>query len=413
MRIVSVRFCVSSRMLNFVRRAPGEIVVKESRNVGRVRCLLLLHELSQTGAPKIAIEAFQALQDRMETMAIALETGAMADHVRTFAPLHVLPQPRQEDPRAPLVRLRRKLDRRAWQQRFIGWKPDIIYVNSVASLPIARRIPLPNAPVLLHVHELDTIIDHYDRWNPTRLQQWPQRYIAVSDAVCDVLVARYGINPIRIARVPPFFNDAAVAHLLSALPPKFKTPNSPFVVGGAGRIRWTKGCELWLHTAAYLRERLGSDGVRFLWVGGEDDIREAEMRLTARKLGVADILTIVPMTPEPFPHYQQFDAFLMTSWEDAFPIVVLEMMAIGKPVVCVRGSGGPVEQVADTGLVVERFDSGLLGEAILSLVRDGELRRRLGEASRERAMSRFTTSAVVPQIWAEIERTVREATGTP
>jgi glycosyltransferase involved in cell wall biosynthesis len=181
----------------------------------------------------------------------------------------------------------------------------------------------------------------------------------------------------------------------------------PFVVGGAGRIQWRKGFELWLQTAAYLKDRIGPENIRFVWVGGEDDLFEREMRLTARKLGVDDIVAILPMTPYPLPHYQGFDAFLMTSWEDPFPIVVLENMALGKPVVCVRGSGGSAEQVADTGVVVDRFDSILLGDAIQGLITEPERRQRLGESARERAHTCFTASVVVPRIWEEIQQTIR------
>jgi len=183
------------------------------------------------------------------------------------------------------------------------------------------------------------------------------------------------------------------------------------VVGGAGRIQWRKGFELWLQTAAYLKEKLGATAVRFVWVGGEDDMREAEMRLTVRKLGLADCVTIIPMTGDPFSHYAEFDTFLMTSWEDPFPIVVLETMAMGKPVICVKGSGGPAEQVADTGIVVERFDASLLGEAVLRLVREPELAERFSAAARDRATRSFSKSVVVPQIFAEIERTIRIGRG--
>jgi glycosyltransferase involved in cell wall biosynthesis len=87
-------------------------------------------------------------------------------------------------------------------------------------------------------------------------------------------------------------------------------------------------------------------------------------------------------------------------------------MAMGIPTVCVRGSGGPAEQIADTGFIEDRFDSILLGDAILRLLVDQDLLRSFGQAARERALRLFSKSAVVPRIWAEIERTIAEKPGS-
>ncbi|HYH84509.1 MAG TPA: glycosyltransferase, partial [Pyrinomonadaceae bacterium] len=63
-----------------------------------------------------------------------------------------------------------------------------------------------------------------------------------------------------------------------------------------------------------------------------------------------------------------------------------EAMGWGLPVVVSDGAPGPLELVEDgvTGLVVPVNDARALASALRRLARDEALRRRLGEAARER-----------------------------
>ena len=76
--------------------------------------------------------------------------------------------------------------------------------------------------------------------------------------------------------------------------------------------------------------------------------------------------------------------------EDSAPNVNIEAMASGVPVVSTRVGGIP-ELVVDgkTGLLVERENPDQIAECILCLVRDGELRKRMGRAGREWASQMF------------------------
>ncbi len=363
-----------------------------------LKVLLLLHELSRTGAPKIAIESMKLLNGQVSTLAIAYQMGEMASDVASFAPLYYAPQPPAPATGNRLARLRHRLKQKQqkqwWQDTIAAFAPDVIYANSVASLPIASLIDLPDVPVLLHVHELDMLAGWYDRPNPWRFREWPTGYIAVADAVRQMLINSMEIAPEKIRLVPEFFDESI---LTRSTEPVTKHPGV-FTVGGAGRIQWRKGFELWLQTAVLLKASMPHGSVHFVWVGGENDMHEAEMRLTAKKLGVDDIVDILPMTPDPVPAYLEFDTFLMTSWEDPFPIVVLETMALGIPCICIAGSGGPSEQVADTGIVVPRFNASLLAEAVLQLQSNPELRQVLGHRACARATANFTRSQVAPMI---------------
>ncbi|MBZ0290815.1 MAG: glycosyltransferase family 4 protein, partial [Anaerolineae bacterium] len=76
---------------------------------------------------------------------------------------------------------------------------------------------------------------------------------------------------------------------------------------------------------------------------------------------------------------------------DCFPTINLEAMAAGKPVVATCYGGSP-ESVVDgeTGYIVNPFDSAALAERLERLLRDAELRARMGAAGQRRIAEHFT-----------------------
>jgi glycosyltransferase involved in cell wall biosynthesis len=76
--------------------------------------------------------------------------------------------------------------------------------------------------------------------------------------------------------------------------------------------------------------------------------------------------------------------------------VLIEAMSLGRPVIAIR-AGGPLEIVADgeTGFLVSPAAAGPMAAAILTLVRDPNLRRRMGEAGRLRYLERYTVDRMV------------------
>lgn len=91
-------------------------------------------------------------------------------------------------------------------------------------------------------------------------------------------------------------------------------------------------------------------------------------------------------------------AVVPSVWPEPSGLVALEAMAMGKPVIAAR-AGGLGETVVDgvTGLLVEPGDVAALRHAIEHLLADRDLRRRQGDAGRQRIDSEFGASVVVPK----------------
>jgi len=88
------------------------------------------------------------------------------------------------------------------------------------------------------------------------------------------------------------------------------------------------------------------------------------------------------------------DVFALASRSEGMPLSVLEAMAAGLPVVA-SAVGGVPELVVDgeTALLVPPSDADALARALERLLADGELRRRLGAAGRQRVLERFGLAA--------------------
>ncbi len=157
--------------------------------------------------------------------------------------------------------------------------------------------------------------------------------------------------------------------------------------------------------------------VRYV-IAGDGPLRDYLTRV-ARSVGVErDVVFVGEVADEDLTDlYLSSDVLVLLSRESAseggaegFGIVSLEAAACGKPVVAGR-SGGLVDSVSDgeTGILVDPLDTGAAAEAIVSVLQDATLARRLGEAGRRRVLERFTWDAMA----AEARRLFAEAAGQP
>jgi len=129
--------------------------------------------------------------------------------------------------------------------------------------------------------------------------------------------------------------------------------------------------------------------------GGYRELLERE----ARSAGVADRVVFAGYRPDADAVLDELDVFVLPSWIEGLPLVALEAMAHGKPVVATAVGGTP-EAVLDgeTGLLVPPRDPERLAGAIERVLGDAELARRLGEAGRTRIAEHFSQQAMTRRV---------------
>jgi glycosyltransferase involved in cell wall biosynthesis len=176
------------------------------------------------------------------------------------------------------------------------------------------------------------------------------------------------------------------------------------IVGTLGRLCPLKGQERFLRVLA--RVQAAVPGVWGVVVGGalfgEHDYATNLYRL-ARELKVAQRAVFTGQIDDPAPALAAMDVFVQPGDPEAFGLVNVEAMAMGKPVVAFRHGALP-EIVVDgqSGILVEPGPHGeaAMATAVVRLLQDRDLRARLGRAGRERAVDRFAIERFVAQLSA-------------
>lgn len=156
------------------------------------------------------------------------------------------------------------------------------------------------------------------------------------------------------------------------------------VVGTIGILHPQKGQEYLLKAAGKVKE--GMPDVKFLIVGEdvtEDKRYKIKLENLVRKLRLSENVIFTGWLNNIPEVLTGIDIFVLPSPVDHFPLVVLEAMASGKPVVATNVGGVP-EMVKDglTGVLVPPKDIKGLAETIVSLLKDGEKAKRMGLAAR-------------------------------
>ena len=138
--------------------------------------------------------------------------------------------------------------------------------------------------------------------------------------------------------------------------------------------------------------------MHFVWIGDGtvDDTRWIVHDIDA--LPCRDRIHLVSSKPDIQPYFEASDIYVLSSREDPYPIVCVQAMAAGLPVIAFDDVGGAPEALVDgTGVVVPFLDTGAMAQSILDLVRDDAARARMARlpdsVPRQDAVHAITSTA--------------------
>jgi glycosyltransferase involved in cell wall biosynthesis len=206
-----------------------------------------------------------------------------------------------------------------------------------------------------------------------------------SEAVRRDLLDEVGIEvpPRRVRAIPNPVDIECVRALARAgqVPAQLQSAPRPWIVT-VGRLVKEKNHGLLLQAFARFLET-GQPGTLFI-IGDGDRRAEVEHLIGAHRLHAH--VHLLGEQPNPFPFVEAADAFILTSEQEGFGLVLVEAMALGTPVVCGACLGGAREVLGSppAGIWVDPPTADDIAAAMLSVLQ----KRELATALRRRGLAR-------------------------
>lgn len=266
-------------------------------------------------------------------------------------------------------------------------KPKVIlcYFGDIAMrlMPVARSV---GAPLVAYFHgDFQFLENRWYSWSLAPMARYFAAVVVVNQIEREWML-RHGVPAEKLHTIP-------CGAPTDVFRPRDRSPEGPVRFVMVSRLSPAKGCEWSIRAFAQVaRELLNCQ----LHIYGDGPLREALQRMV-RELGVGNRTVFhgwvgEHQLAEALPLY---DVFLQHSLEkEGFGVSIVEAAACELPVVVTAVPGVVGEHVVEgqTGLCVPEKDVSAMAAAMLELVRSPDLRRRLGKAGRERAVTLYDSS---------------------
>ena len=295
----------------------------------------------------------------------------------------------------------------ALQLRWMVGQYEVVHVhmpNPMAAL--ALWLARPNKRVVVHWHS-DVVRQHHSLRLYEPLQRWLLRR---ADAIVATSQRYLDASPV----LQPWRHKAQVIpigvsdNLVSVRPECVDQIRRRFagkqLVFALGRLIYYKGFEFLIEAAARLPEHI------VIMIGGVGEMLDDLSALIAHhRLSHKVVLLGEIDDADLHSYFAACDVFCLpsTARSEAFGVVMVEAMAIGKPVVSTDIAGSGVQWVNPagvTGLGVPVRSAEALADALNQVLGDVGLRQRLSQAARNRYLQEFGAQAMVSKTIALYDR---------
>lgn len=214
--------------------------------------------------------------------------------------------------------------------------------------------------------------------------RFPEISVGVSPIIVDSLKKLRGMK--RVFHIPNAVDPNELKRDLGgdAMRSFLQIPSSTFLIGSFGRFSKEKGHAVLLKAASKLK---GKD-FKLILVG--DGPEKKELFALANALGLENAFIVIPHTRTIRDYFEAIDLFVLPSYSEGLPNVVLEAMSLKKPVIASAVGAIPeVMQDGVTGWIVPPGDPDILAEKINTCYESREGLVKIGEAGYLSVVSRY------------------------
>jgi glycosyltransferase involved in cell wall biosynthesis len=223
--------------------------------------------------------------------------------------------------------------------------------------------------------------------SPILARQWSERFPFLS--------------PVTV--LPLITEDSSMLNVSAQLAANGANGPGEVVFGSAARIETGKGPFVLAEALALVRQRRTDVHVRLAGTGPAT----SEVKARVRELGVNgswEFTGAYEGTIGCSAFMRTLDVFVLPSFAEGTSKSVIEAMSHGLPAITTDVGGLPDLITSDSGILVPAGDSRALADAMLRLASDPALRKRMGQAARERYLELFAPDAVLSMLTATYSR---------
>lgn len=196
--------------------------------------------------------------------------------------------------------------------------------------------------------------------------------ISNSNAGKKILIEKTGIKPDKIVVIP---NGIDIKKIAESVFDK-KNNTGEILVGSIGSLRKAKGFDI-LVEAASIVSRKRRD-IKFMILGKGP--LESYIRQQITRLGLNETVVLCGFIENVYNYMVSFDMVVIPSRWEGFPVVALEAMACGKPVIATTTGDLPeIVEHGITGLLVEPENPKEMADAILKVASNEKMREEMGK----------------------------------
>jgi len=277
-------------------------------------------------------------------------------------------------------------------------RPDVIHTHRIKENilgSVAARL-YGNIPTLRTSHGAS---EHTPSWRypSKRINHWLNfvcgRYlqhaiIAVSEDLAEKLKTDFPAKKIHVIE-----NGIDLQEIKSPARGKKSTdPDNAFSIGFAGRLVQVKRVDIILNTARYILDNYPELKIVF-HIFGDGPLRD-ELERLSRKLDTGKIVTFEGHCDDILEEIQKMNALLIASDHEGLPMILLEAMALGTPVIAHAVGGIPNVLNQDScGILISENTACNYANAINQLVNNPEKILKTTQLAMQRINERYTAKA--------------------
>ncbi len=342
------------------------------------RILFLLPYFGIGGTEIHVIELINALKDTYETKIVA-PYGRGVELLKQYNISY------SEVPLLSLLNYGKYLD--SLRKIILDFKPEIIHVHGAHELTYLAKRVSPSTPIIFTCHGYNSdypLLDY--KFSAFFNNKYSKKVIAVSN-----------YERINLLKAGLLENKLVVIHNgihenkdRRELPIKI----DGFILGTCSRLDKKKGINYLIEAFQKIREKVKD--IHLVIIGDGKERGNLEKLVSQDNKKYVHFLGNIP---EARSYFHNFHLFILPSLNESFGIVILEVMSQKIPVIATRVGGIPeIIKDGETGILVPPKDVKVLKEAIIDLLKNEDLRNKIGERGYIRYKENFTLEKMVEKI---------------